>query len=63
MPVLIQEHEFKSESPPLGYVTHTKLTDGDDVIYGVFDTIDEAVTFGDGLTSAIVKPIYRPSRH
>ena len=63
MPVLIQEYERKSEQAPLGYVTHTKLANGDDVIYGVFDTIDEAVDFGDKLISAIIKPIYNPVLH
>ena len=63
MPVMIQEHERSSEQPPLGYVTHTKLADGDDVIYGVFHTIDEAVAFGDKLISAIIKPIYEPVLH
>ena len=63
MPVLIQENEHKSEHRPLGYVTHTKLPDGDDVIYGVFDTIDEAIAFGNKLISAIIKPIYNPVIH
>ncbi len=63
MPVMIQEHERSSEQPPLGYVTHTKLADGDDVIYGVFGTIDEAIAFGNKLISAIIKPIYNPVIH
>lgn len=63
MPVLIQEHSRSSEQPLLGYVTHTRLADGDDVIYGVFNTIDEAVAFGDKLIAAIVKPIYQPALH
>ena len=63
MPAMIQEHARTSEQPPLGYVTHTKLADGDDVIYGVFDTIDEAIAFGDKLIAAIIKPIYRPTIH
>ena len=52
-----------SEQLPLGYITHTRLPDGDEVIYGVFDTIDEAVAFGDKLIAAIVKPIYSPALH
>jgi hypothetical protein len=63
MPVMIQEDARTMEQPPLGYVTHTRLADGDDVIYGVFDTVQEAVAFGNGLVAAIVKPIYRPSLH
>ena len=63
MPSMIQEHARTSEQSPLGYVTHTRLADDDDVIYGVFDTIDEAIAFGDKLIAAIVKPIYRPTLH
>jgi hypothetical protein len=63
MPVMIQEYARTSEQSPLGYVTHTRLADGDDVIYGVFDTIDEAIAFGDKLISAIIKPIYNPVLH
>ena len=63
MPAMIQEHARSSEQPPLGYVTHTRLADGDDVIYGVFDTIDEAVAFGNRLIGAIIKPIYEPVLH
>lgn len=63
MPVMIQEHMRDSEQLPLGYITHTRLPDGDEVIYGVFDTIDEAVAFGNKLIAAIVKPIYSPVLH
>ena len=63
MPAMIQENARQNEQSPLGYVTHTRLPDGDDVIYGVFDTIDEAIAFGDKLIAAIIKPIYRPTLH
>ena len=63
MPAMIQENARQNEQPPLGYVTHTRLADGDDVIYGVFNTIDEAIAFGDKLIAAIIKPIYRPTLH
>ena len=63
MSVMVQDRTQKSEQPPIGYVTHTTLGGEDDVIYGVFDTIDEAIAFGDKLITATVKPIYRPSLH
>ena len=63
MSATVYERADKSEQPPIGYVTHTNLGGDDDVIYGVFNTIDEAIAFGDKLITAIIKPIYRPSLH
>lgn len=61
--VLMQDEKFLSEQPIMGYITQTRLPNGDDVIYGVFDTKDDAITFGSKLISAIIRPIYAPSLH
>lgn len=63
MQVTIQDQKFLSEVPPLGYITQTKLPNGDDVVYGVFDSKDEAIAFGSKLIYAIIKPIYPAVLH
>lgn len=47
----------------LGWVTITQLADGDRVTYGVFYTLEEAVSHGDKLVNASVVPIYAPTLH
>jgi hypothetical protein len=61
--VLIEEHEFNSEQLPNGYIINCKLDNGEVIVYGVFNTIDEAIKFGMRLINAIVKPIYPPTLH
>jgi hypothetical protein len=60
--VIVQGHTYTNESNPIGYVTLTKLDE--DIIYGVFSTIDEAIQFGSKLIEGTtVIPVYEPSLH
>ena len=60
--VTIQGHTYTQENNPIGYVTLTKLDE--DIIYGMFDTIDEAIEFGSKLIEGTtVIPVYAPSLH
>lgn len=61
--VLIEEHEFITEQIPNGYIITCKLDKGETIVYGVFDTIDNAIKFGVKLINATVKPIYPPTIH
>jgi hypothetical protein len=61
--VLIEEHEFITEQIPNGYIINCKLDNGETIVYGVFDTIDNAIKFGIKLINATVKPIYPPTLH
>jgi hypothetical protein len=61
--VLIEEHEFSIEQLPTGYIVLCRLDNKEDVIYGVFNTVDDAVKFGMKLINATVKPIYPPVLH
>jgi hypothetical protein len=44
-----------------GYVTLTTLDDGQDVVYGIFETKDKADKFGDRLVNYTVHEIYPPT--
>jgi hypothetical protein len=61
--VLIEEHEFNSEQLPNGYVITCELDSGQTIIYGAFDSIDDAIKFGTKLINATVKPLYPPVLH
>lgn len=63
MQVTIQDEKFVSEVPPIGYITQTKLPNGNAVVYGVFGSQDEAIAFGRKLIYAIIKPIYPAVLH
>jgi hypothetical protein len=63
MMVLIEEHQFNSEQLPTGYIINCKLDNDEVIVYGVFNTIDEAIKFGMRLINATVKPIYPPTLH
>jgi hypothetical protein len=52
-----------TEQLPEGYVTSTKLDDGEVIIYGVFETVDDALKFGSKLINCVAYPIYPPSLH
>lgn len=43
------------------YITATVLEDGGIVLYGNFDTVDEAVKWGEHLINATVHPVYVPA--
>ena len=60
--VTIQGHTYTHENNPIGYVTLTKLDE--DIIYGMFSTIDEAIQFGSKLIAGTkVIPVYQPTLH
>lgn len=61
--VTIDEHDYHVEQPPAGYIVSCKLEDGQVIIYGTFDTTDDAVKFGGNLINAIVHPLYPPVLH
>lgn len=46
----------------LGYAIITSDAGGD-TIYGVFDTMEEAMQYGSKLTNAVGVPIYNPTLH
>jgi hypothetical protein len=52
-----------NEYPPLGYVTVTKTDTDGKVIYGVFNTADEALEYGSHLINCVVYTIYQPTLH
>lgn len=60
--VIVQGFEYASEQPPIGYVTSTNI-DGNYLLYGTFDTVEQAIGFGSKLINATVIPIYRPVLH
>jgi hypothetical protein len=47
----------------LGWITITNAPNGDTAVYGIFQTMEEAVSHGDNLINANVVPIYMPSMH
>jgi len=49
--------------PRLGYVTVTETDTDGKVIYGVFNTADEALEYGSHLINCVVYPIYQPTLH
>jgi hypothetical protein len=51
------------EQPIAGYITKTTLDTGEEVIYGLFETREQAHAFGLKLVNHIVYPIYPPSLH
>ena len=52
-----------NEFPPDGWITLTVLDDGEQVIYGLFDTIERAEHFGSKLINAVIHPMYAPILH
>jgi hypothetical protein len=61
--VIVDEYHVRMEDKPAGWITVTKLEDGETIIYGVFPSIELAIQFGNNLINAHVKPIYRPTLH
>ena len=61
--VTVQEYHVRMEDRPTGFITLTKLDDGETIIYGVFPTLELAVQFGHNLINAYVRPIYAPTLH
>jgi hypothetical protein len=58
------EVQYASDSMlQLGWVTITNASDGTTAVYGVFDTLEEAISHGDKLINANVVPIYKPTLH
>jgi hypothetical protein len=52
-----------NESPPVGWITLTLLDDGEEILYGMFDTIERAENFGSKLINAVIHPVYPPALH
>lgn len=46
-----------------GWVTITNIAEGDTAVYGIFDTLEKAISHGDKLINANVVPIYAPTLH
>jgi hypothetical protein len=61
--VVVDEYHVRMEDKPSGWITITKLDDGETIIYGVFPSIELAIQFGHNLINAHVKPIYAPTLH
>jgi hypothetical protein len=58
------EVQYASDSMMLlGYVTITNAPKGDTAVYGIFDTLEKAISHGDKLINANVVPIYAPTLH
>ena len=58
------EVQYASDSMMLlGYITITNASDRTTAVYGIFDTLEEAISHGDKLINANVVPIYKPTLH
>jgi hypothetical protein len=63
MNTTVEVHTASDSMMLLGYVTITNAPKGDTAVYGVFDTLEEAISHGDKLINANVVPIYKPTLH
>jgi len=54
---------MSNEFPPDGWITLTRLDDGEQVVYGLFDTKERAEYFGSKLINAVIHPMYPPTLH
>ena len=63
MKTTVEVHTPSDSMMLLGYVTITLIAEGDTAVYGVFDTLEEAISHGDKLINANVVPIYKPTLH
>jgi hypothetical protein len=63
MDTTVEVHQESDSMMRLGWVTITKIAEGDTAVYGVFDTLEKAISHGDKLFSANVVPIYHPTLH
>ena len=61
--IIVQRGTTMNEQLPIGYVTVTETDTDGNVIYGVFDTVDEALEFGSKLINCVAYPIYPPTLH
>ena len=52
-----------SEQLPIGYVTITDTDTEGKIIYGIFNTVEEALEFGSKLINFQAFPIYAPTLH
>ena len=57
----VRVHKANMETQPVGYLVMTQATMP--VIYGTFDTQDNAVSYAQQLDNAEVYPIYAPTIH
>jgi hypothetical protein len=55
-------HFIDTEAIKQGYMVKCDLGH-ESIFYGMFDTIDEATTFGGKLINAEIYPIYAPTLH
>jgi hypothetical protein len=63
MTTTVEVHYASDSMMLLGYVTITNASDGTTAVYGIFDTLEEAISHGDKLINANVVPIYKPTLH
>jgi hypothetical protein len=59
----VEVHRASDSMMQLGWITITNAPEGDTAVYGVFDTVEEAISHGDKLVNANVVPIYKPTVH
>jgi len=63
MDTTVEVHTASDSMMQLGWVTITAIAEGDTAVYGVFDTLEKAISHGDKLINANVVPIYYPTLH
>jgi hypothetical protein len=63
MDTTVEIHTASDSMIILGWVTITAIAEGDTAVYGVFDTLEAAISHGDKLINANVVPIYAPTLH
>lgn len=63
MTTTVEVQRASDSMTQLGWVTITNAPKGDTAVYGIFRTMEEAVSHGDKLINANVVPIYMPSLH
>ena len=63
MNTTVEVHAESDSMMLVGWVTITNIAEGDTAVYGVFDTLEEAISHGDKLFQANVVPIYAPTLH
>ena len=59
----VEVHRASDSMMMLGWITITNVPNGETAVYGVFDTVEEAISHGDKLINANVVPIYKPTMH
>jgi hypothetical protein len=59
----VEIHHPSDAMYQVGWVTISNISEGDTAVYGIFPTMEDAVSHGDKLINATAIPIYAPTIH